>query len=77
MGRFENNADYSLAWPSSILRAELEALIQKASRIVNQQDWRNEAETLLRQAFISETPLQEFDSETTGASQPWTFDEPF
>lgn len=69
MGRFAGNPDYSLAWPSPIFRVELETLIEKASRVVNQQEWRVEIETLLRQAFLSETPLQEFEAETTNGNR--------
>ena len=77
MGRFSGNPDYGLDWPAAILRIELEALIDKASRVIDQREWRQEVTTLLRQAFVSDVPFEEFNGETGNAGQDWFLDEPF
>jgi len=76
MGRFANNPDYMLAWPPAIFRAELEALIDRAARI-GEREWLGEVETLLRQAFVTDSPLQDFNAEVARGSSAWDFNEPF
>lgn len=62
MGRFVDDADYTLDWPSTIFEDELRRLISLGREAGAGDKWYNEVETLLRQAFSSRVPLQDFQA---------------
>lgn len=75
MGRFVSDPDYTVRWPGSVLRHELDRLIMRGRVHGETEDWRQEVELLLRQAFSSSVPAEDFGKLGTVA---WDYgDEPF
>lgn len=52
--------DYELKWPGHIFRDELRHLIQRARDLGMTAAWQDEVEQLLRQAFASDRPAEDF-----------------
>lgn len=61
MGRFANDPDYTLRWPSSVLDGELRRLIRRAETEGGGPEWQDEVRLLLRQAFSSTVPVEDFE----------------
>jgi len=56
-----DRADYTLRWPTSIVADEVRQLLSRAEAEGVTSDWREEVELLLRQAFVSTVPVEDFD----------------
>jgi hypothetical protein len=76
MGRFAGDPEFTLRWPPSLLRKELRRLIDRARREGMTRDWQGEVELLLRQAFRSPVPQEDFGSLVNGV-KVLDDDEPF
>lgn len=75
MGRFASDPDYMVRWPLPILRAELDRLIGRGRVYGESQEWRQEVELLLGQAFSGSVPAEDF---AKADASPWDYgDEPF
>lgn len=75
MGRFASDPDYTMRWPMLILRSELDRLIVRGRVHGETQEWRQEVELLLRQAFSGSVPAEDFAKVAAGH---WDYDdEPF
>ena len=74
MGKFASDPDYSVRWPVSVLRSELNRLIMGARDHGETADWKQEVELLLRQAFSSAVPREDFAKLGSGSDYG---DEPF
>lgn len=75
MGRFTSDPDYAVRWPLPILRAELDRLIVRSRVHGESQEWQQDVELLLRQAFAGSVPAEDFAK--AGAIR-WDYgDEPF
>jgi hypothetical protein len=61
MSDFLNDPDYALRWPPEVFRSEVERMIRRARQFDIDHSWRSEVDTLLRQAFVSSVPRQDFD----------------
>lgn len=57
---FVKDPDYRLRWPNHIFAAELQRLIGRAKATGLTLEWREEVELLLKQAFASAVPTEEF-----------------
>ncbi len=57
---FVKDPDYRLRWPNHIFAAELQRLIGRAGATGLTPEWREEVEQLLKQAFASAVPTEEF-----------------
>ena len=78
MSYFLNNPDYTLRWPPHILREELERILRRATQFGPDQSWRSEVDTLLRQAFTSSVPRQDYERVRNSASPMYDdAEEPF
>jgi hypothetical protein len=54
--------DYTLRWPNNIVAAEVQQLLANAAETKGLTDnWLKEAELLLRQAFVSNVPVEDFE----------------
>lgn len=53
-------ADYVLRWPSHIVTDELQRLVTLGEREGVSSDWLEEVDTLLRQAFATSVPAEDF-----------------
>ena len=60
MTRFSGNAGYVLFWPAEFLVKEIESLILRNPAHGLDWEWVQEAALLLRQAFTSQTPANDF-----------------
>ena len=61
MSDFVDDPDYALRWPPEIFRSEVERLIRRARQFGIDQSWRSQVGTLLKQAFRSSVPSQDFE----------------
>jgi len=61
MGRFADDPDYTLRWPPDIFEDELRRLIRRAESEGRGSEWRDEVCLLLRQAFSSTVPFEDFE----------------
>lgn len=52
--------EYTLRWPSRIVADEIEGLIALADAEGVSTEWADEVDTLLRQAFVSSVPAEDF-----------------
>lgn len=78
MAEFE--PDYVLRWPPATFRAEVERLVRIGREHGCVGSWKDEVETLLRQAFGSEVPVEDFGREMERHAAPYGYDpgeEPF
>lgn len=69
MTRFSGNAGYALFWPPDFLVQEIESLIRRHPGPGLDWEWVQEAMLLLRQAFTSQAPANDF-MEMAGAIDP-------
>lgn len=53
-------ADYALLWPRQIVADELQRLVTLGEREGVSSDWLEEVDTLLRQAFATDVPAEDF-----------------
>jgi hypothetical protein len=53
-------ADYSLKWPSEIVRAEIERYLARAESLGITTEWCAEVKLLLEQAFVGKVPSADF-----------------
>lgn len=60
MDDLRNDPEFEIRWPSETLAAELDRLIARSRAARPGVDWKDEVETLLRQAFASTVPEREF-----------------
>lgn len=76
MSDLRNDPDYVLRWPPAIFAEELTRLIQRGERLGTGSSWASEVETLLRQAFTSSMPAEDFKRmlDTSGTAS-WSLDE--
>jgi len=58
---FANNPDYALRWPPEIFAQELRLLINQATSYGIDDSWFEDVELLLRQAFDSQVPGDDFE----------------
>ena len=80
MTQFANHPDYRLRWPADLFRDALEPLLARGQREGGTREWRDDVELLLRQAFESPVPAEEFASEWEKPTPKVTYDydeEPF
>lgn len=78
MGRFVGDSDYSLEWPAEIFEGEVRRLIDRGLSFGTDVRWREEVETLLRQAFSSAVPRNDFENAAArrpGLAAGYGFDE--
>lgn len=79
MSEWSSDPDYTLRWPPDVFAEEVRRLIKRAEQNLSGRDWEDEVETLLRQAFGSEVPIEDFRA-ATAPPQPWystSDEEPF
>lgn len=74
-----NDPEYETRWPHDILAAQLDRLIVRGRVAGTDADWRDEVETVLRQAFTSPVPARDFqDQWNASARDPiYSDEEPF
>lgn len=60
MDDLKNDPEFEIRWPSETLAAELDRLIARGRADRPGVEWKDEVETLLRQAFASTVPEREF-----------------
>jgi len=80
MNDLRNDPEYEIRWPHDVLAAELDRLITRGQADGLGSDWRDEAETLLRQAFTSAVPQREFGeqwNQSARRSDTYGDEEPF
>ena len=53
---FVDNADYTLRWPLEVFAKEVQLLVRRGSQFGMDDDWEEEVNLLLRQAFVSLVP---------------------
>ena len=70
-----NNSDYILRWPPGLLKREVERLIQRGKTLGTDRDWVSEVECLLKQAFISSIPTEDFRKVKDGPTRTPTYEE--
>lgn len=57
---FLSEEEFTLRWPAEIVAAELERYVRRAEFDGESQEWRDEVELLLSQAFASAAPVADF-----------------
>lgn len=74
-----DDPDYTLRWPPELFADEVRHLVEAARAGTLNDEWEQEVETLLRQAFVGSEPLEEFARQMTPTAQIWKYDgeEPF
>lgn len=60
MSRFAGDPDYTLRWPRDIFIEELDRLLRRGETSGRDSDWEEEVAELLRQAFSSPVPANDF-----------------
>ena len=58
---FLDNADYTLRWPPEVFAKEVQLLVRRGSQFGIDDDWEAEVDLLLRQAFVSSVPAEDFE----------------
>lgn len=61
MQRFEGDPEFTLRWPPELFAEEARQLVARAGREGVDYSWRVQAETLLRQAFVTTVPVSELE----------------
>ena len=75
---FLDNADYTLRWPPEVFAKEVRLLVRRGSQFDTDDDWEEEVDLLLRQAFVSSVPAEDFGRLPFHRYEPSTSDdEPF
>ena len=72
---FVGDDDYALRWPADVFGEELQRLVDRAGR--PDQEWTDEVELLLSQAFVSAAPVEEFRRLVSNPPMPSDDDVPF
>lgn len=60
MGQFANHPDYRLRWPADVFKDALGELATRGLNEGTSPAWREDVELLLRQAFGSDVPIDDF-----------------
>ena len=60
MPDFAHDPDFRLRWPNDLFANEVRRLIARARTAGITNEWREEVEKLLQQAFASSVPAKEF-----------------
>ena len=58
---FLNNPDYTLRWPPELFANEAKRLVRRGETLGAGIDWVYEVKLLLRQAFESSVPAEDFE----------------
>ena len=58
---YDDNPDYTLRWPPELFALEAELLVRRGAELGTGSDWPEEVALLLRQAFVSPVPANDFD----------------
>ena len=75
---FVDNADYTLQWPPEVFSKEIGLLVRRGSQFGTDDAWEEEVDLLLRQAFVSSVPAEDFGRVPHYRHAPSTSDdEPF
>jgi hypothetical protein len=77
---FADDPDYTLRWPPHVFAEEAERLVRRGSEWGMSHDWAEEVDLLLRQAFASSVPADDFKQVVDTPVQPTPYsynDEPF
>ena len=74
---FVDNADYTLRWPPEVFAKEVQLLVRRGSQFGIDHDWEEEVDLLLKQAFVSPVPAEEFARVPLYQRAPVYDDEPF
>jgi hypothetical protein len=85
MPKFAEDPNFTLAWPATIVRAEIDRITAATTRDGNVEAWRDQIDLLLRQAFRSPEVAVEFarvfearpDVGDTALPYPYGDEEPF
>lgn len=80
MTDFVDDPDYTLRWPSAVFAEEAERLARRGAEWGMSRDWKEEVDLLLRQAFASSVPADDFKRvfETPAQTPAYSYDdEPF
>ena len=60
MAYYDNNPDYTLRWPPKLFATEADRLVQRGEELGVDSDWQEEVVLLLKQAFMSQVPADDF-----------------
>ena len=74
---FLDNADYTLRWPPEVFAKEVQLLARRGSQFGMDDDWEKEVDLLLRQAFVSPVPAEDFERVPLYPRRPIDDDAPF
>lgn len=74
---FVDNADYTLRWPPEVFAKEVQLLVRRGSQFGMDDDWEEEVNLLLRQAFVSLVPAEDFERVPRYRRASIDDDEPF
>lgn len=78
MDDLRNDPEYEIRWPHDILASQLDRLIARGRAESADAAWRDEVETLLKQAFASSVPQADFEEQwKLGLGPPAYDEEPF
>lgn len=61
MAYYDDNPDYTLRWPPELFALEAELLVRRGAELGTDSDWQEEVALLLRQAFVSLVPANDFE----------------
>ena len=61
MAYYDNNPDYTLRWPQELFVQEAQLLVRRGEELGTGSDWQEEVALLLRQAFVSPVPADDFE----------------
>ena len=69
MAYYDNNPDYTLRWPKDLFAQEVELLVRRGDEMGAGSDWQEEVAVLLRQAFVSPIPVDDFEKVVRAQAQ--------
>ena len=72
MAYYDNNPDYTLRWPQELFAQEVELLVRRGDEMGAGSDWQEEVTLLLRQAFVSPIPADDFEKVVRAQTQART-----
>ncbi|MHB1535203.1 MAG: hypothetical protein ACYC1D_11480 [Acidimicrobiales bacterium] len=77
MTKFVGDPDYTLRWPAEVFAEEAERLVVRGAEWGTGPDWAEEVDLLLRQAFTSSVPADDFKqvAETSVERPTYAYDE--
>lgn len=76
MSEFVDDPDYTLCWPPEVFAEEAERLVRRGADWGTGNEWVEEVDLLLRQAFASSVPADDFQQIVAGA-RLYDDEEPF